>query len=699
MYKIILIFLLIFLATLSAQDRLNPPFPRTASYSLGQQYWPTYSIGTRLEKLSKYDKVYIYGSVDDNGAIKAERLRELNAEQILIAMGVNGIFFSDPPEYYLYRSYQGKLTATISPNQKELPVDKTDGINLNFGDEYRFCYAVINGDVINVYGADDNTLYVPGDGDEFWRVNQTHSAGSTVLSPLRMSGPGIIPNFSEWCPPVNGKYLWDYLAEKNIGKKIDWTQKIPGTTRNIWDGLFHDAFYANVYLNDQTMDMDLNGINDYEEMGSTPDKAGQYAINPHRREYIGKWLDKENELMDQFDPDAPNMLGVNNGGTCEYFYDQMNGHTYEGFERWANWYYLKDDCLAWMEENKKRDRPSMMFIEDYIPEKWVSDGKDRFDKMLYGLTTALLFDCYYGMTFGDWYYMMFWYDEFETDLGYGKADPFELPNGLWARYFDKGVAICNPTGSPQIVNPTDLDGRTYYRLLGGQNPELNNGEEFTGPIEVYAHTYHSKDVRGGGIILFTEPTVSVSDIVVDNFYNNDTSPGSGPVVLQGDWGRYVTKGYLNMNENNPYHCQFGNTQTVFGFDEAYGYHAIEPGSGDATATWPPSIGVPGYYEIAEWHGWHGDMKKSQDEASNVPYQIVINNQVKHSGTIDQTQKYGSWNVLGQFYLPKGLDSYVKITNRANGWVIADAMRFRFLGDSADPDTTPPDAPTNLKLME
>lgn len=685
---------LLFLTTVAvSQDRLNPPYPRTASYSLGTGYWPTYSMGTRMEILSRYDKAYVYGSVDDHGMIIAKRLRELHPDQVLIAMGLNGVFFSDPPEYYLYRAYRGHLTNDISPGQKTFVVDSAEGINQGLGDEYRFVYAVINNDVIDVQYALGDTLVAPTEYDDFWKINDYHKAGDSVMSVIRLPGPGVFPNFSEWCPPVDGKYVWDYLAEKNLIEKTDWTQ------HGIWDGLFHDAFYANVHLASHSMDMNLNGVDDYEEMGSTPDAAGQYAINPHRRIYMGKWLDRELELMRQQQPSMPNLLSVNNGGTCEYFYDQLNGHTYEGFLRWANWYYLKDDCLKWKEENEKRNRPSTMFIEDYIPEKWSHNGKDRFDKMLFGLTTALLFDCYYGMTFGDWYYIMLWYDEFETDLGYGIAEPFELSNGLWARYFEKGVAVCNPTGAMQTISPSDLDGRIYYRLRGGQNPELNNGEPFTAPMEVYGHTYGSSDKRGGGIIMFTEPTTAVSDIIVDNFYHNDTSPGSNPVELEGDWERYVTQGYLDLEKNNPYWSQLGNKQVQGDFDDAYGYHAVPGGGGQASAVWRPSIGVPGYYEIAEWHGWHGDDRNSRDEASDVPYQIVVNNQVKAEGTIDQTRDYGNWNVLGYFYLPKGQDSYVKITNRTNGWVVADAVRFRYLGDSMDPDTIAPDSPKNLKLYE
>jgi hypothetical protein len=677
-----------------SQDRLNPPFPRTASYSLGQSFWPTYSIGTRLEKLAKYDMAYIYGSVDDNGMIKAKKLRELNPDQVLIAMGLNGVFFSDPPEYYLYRPYRGHLLEDVVPGQKTLAIDTIENMNYGLGEDYRFCFVAINGDVIDVEYVIGDTIVTSDDPDDFYGVNQSHSAGDSVMSIIRLAGPGIFPNFSEWARPYEDKYVWDYLAEKNLIKKIDWTQ-------GIWDGLFHDAFYANVYLMDKTMDMNLNGVDDYVEMGSTPDKAGQYSINPHRRTYIGKWLDRENELMQEQAPESTNMLGVNSGGTCDYFYDQMNGHCYEGFLRWSDWYYLKNDCLKWKEENESRNRPSMMFIEDYIPEKWSNDGKERFDKMLFGLTTALMFDCYYGMTFGDWYYIMLWYDEFETDLGYGLSDPFEMANGLWARYFDKGIAITNPTGSAQTVSPSDFDGRTYYRLRGGQNPILNNGQEFDGPMEVYGHTYNSKDKRGGGIIMFTEPTVSVTDIIIDNFYMNDTSPGSAPVELVGDWGRYVTAGDQNFDNNNPYWSQLGNKQTVSGydFDDAWGYHAIPSGNGEATATWRPSIGVPGYYEVAEWHGWHGDNKNSADEASNVPFKLMVSGKEKLRGAIDQTRNYGQWNVLGYAYFPKGEDGYLRVTNDTNSWVIADAVRFRYLGQSFQPDETPPTAPQNLIIVE
>ncbi|MBN1560777.1 hypothetical protein JW998_11040 [candidate division KSB1 bacterium] len=676
----------------AADERLNPGYPRTATYSIGSNGgWPTYSIGTRDLKLSQYDMTLIYGTKSEYGEYLGRRLRQLKPDLVLIAMVENGLWFGDPPEFYLYRAYRGHLLNNIVPGQSRFAVDSAAGINQGT-EGYRFTYGVVNNDVIDVQDVDGNEIITTGDIDDFYGVSARHAAGDILLSPLRLAGPGVMPNFSKWTPAVDGKYVWDYLAEKILLNNNIWTL-------GIFDGIFHDAFYDNVYLQSQTMDMDLNGVNDYEEFGSTPDKANEYYINPHRREYMKLWIAKELELMQQLAPDRPNMLSVNAGGTLETFKDQMNGHMYEGFLRWSNWYYLKDDCLEWKQANESYGRPSNMFIEDYIPEKWTNNGKDRFDKMRYGLTTALLFDCYYGMAFGDFYYITFWYDEFETDLGYGTAAPVELPNGLWMRTFDKGVAVCNPTGSSQVISPSDLDGRIYYRLRGGQDPETNNGEIFDAPIEIYGHTYSSNDKRGDGIILFTEPTTAVSDIIIDNFYNNDTSPGNHPVELEGDWNRYVAKGDLDFSRNNPYWCQMSNKQVVMEYDEAYGYHATKSGNGEAKATWRPSIGVAGYYEIAEWHGWHGDTPDSYEEASNVTYTLVINGEEKKRSVFDQRKNYGRWNSLGNYYLEKGQESYLQITNKANGWVIADAVRFRFLGENIEPDTQPPVPPNNLKIVE
>jgi hypothetical protein len=111
------------------------------------------------------------------------------------------------------------------------------------------------------------------------------------------------------------------------------------------------------------------------------------------------------------------------------------------------------------------------------------------------------------------------------------------------------------------------------------------------------------------------------------------------------------------------------------------FHTSGPGK---TATFRPTIGVAGEYEVYEWHGWHADRNQTQDthqEASNIQATI------QHAGgsnvvTVDQTRNYGQWNYLGTFYFDRGTNGFIRYsTDGANGVVIADAVMFKFTGNT------------------
>ena len=59
--------------------------------------------------------------------------------------------------------------------------------------------------------------------------------------------------------------------------------------------------------------------------------------------------------------------------------------------------------------------------------------------------------------------------------------------------------------------------------------------------------------------------------------------------------------------------------------------------------------------------------------------------------------YGRWNRIAILWLPGGTGSYVRLSNRGNGYVAADAMRFRYL-KRVVPDVTPPRRPVDLRLV-
>ncbi|OYD09930.1 golvesin C-terminal-like domain-containing protein [Paludifilum halophilum] len=106
-----------------------------------------------------------------------------------------------------------------------------------------------------------------------------------------------------------------------------------------------------------------------------------------------------------------------------------------------------------------------------------------------------------------------------------------------------------------------------------------------------------------------------------------------------------------------------NAQGYFGSD----YYAHPPGNGSATFTWSFKVKQTGRYEVFV------NYASAFDRASNAPYTI------HHTGgetvkMIDQRTGGGRWVSLGVYSYKKGETGRVILSNRANGFVIADAVR-------------------------
>ena len=662
----------------------NPPYPRVA-----MQFFDTpahsYSNGTKILTLKGYDMVIIFGSVDSQGDRLATMLRGWWPNQIILGMASNGTNIWSPGPFFLASSFRAELLDDVVPGQNFVKLNTVVGLPTSN------IFIKINEDVVEVnYVANDSVLVVRTDSE--YAINDAHSAGDTVYRVYRVLGQGFRPYFSEYCPVYEGRQVWDFLADKNFVQEMPWD-------RRLWDGIFHDYFRVNLNVMDSDFDFDLNGVDDRIEHGQTwMENQWRYGLD--------EFVTAEKDLMEQQAPGWPNIFAVNTGSSMNTYYDVCNGHMFEGYQRFTTWSYIHLDAVRWMEQGLK---PSVMFMHDYIKEDHFWNGKNRFNQVRFGLTHSMVTECYYGMAAGDAYFYWFWYDEFETDMGY-PTGPISTLNGedyLLVRYFDKGVAICNGTGTNQVVTAGQLQGGPYYRMKGGQDPDFNNGELFT-EVELYGYDYGNHNLRGDGILLFTEPTTSVSDLIVDNFFMNATSPGCDAVELVGNWIKHSAAGYADFTQNNPFWAQSGSkwktsipNYDIDGangiFDENYGYHASLAGNGENTATYIPTIGVPGWYEISEWHGWHGDTPGMVDEATNVPFEITVSGDVKIRGIINQQMNAGQWNRLGYANMPRGKEGYVRFTNKANGVVIADAVKFHYMGDGYVPDTTPPESPKNVRV--
>jgi hypothetical protein len=251
----------------------------------------------------------------------------------------------------------------------------------------------------------------------------------------------------------------------------------------------------------------------------------------------------------------------------------------------------------------------------------------------------------------------------------------------------------------QTITASDLaasdprGGSKYYRFLGGQDPSFNNGREVTNsdPIHLWGTTvmrnWDDPDPIGDGILLFRDPTTLVTPIVVDNNENNYTSPGSNPIQYSGSWHF--------SNDGDWYYAYYRDRDyKVF---QPYGYAWSEPGNGENVATYIPTIGQSGYYRVEEWHGYHGPSPEAVREATNVPYTIIYGSGQKTPGTINQSVNYGQWNTLGTYHFNKGTSDKIEISNKTDGVVLSDAIRFVFVGTNPSADTTPPSPPKGVKI--
>ncbi len=427
------------------------------------------------------------------------------------------------------------------------------------------------------------------------------------------------------------------------------------------------------------IDLDKNGKNDYQEPGKGADwvnavwQAGMTQFVQRVRQNIG--------------PDK--LLWVNSGGFHDWGIEQTNGINlchWAGFFSW-------DFFIREYGEFMRNARPPHVFIMAARP--WSNDPNAPPDTrnflsfMRFMLCATLLGDGFFQYQpreAGEHHYYLY-YDEYDTDLGYPTSDAQQLPNGCWARFFDNGVAIVNPTGSLQTVTAADLASLNgyrgpYYRFQGNQDPTHNNGQRFDSiRLAGYSDKNGNSDlVRGDGIVLLRQPRVVVADIIIDNLPYG-TTPMMDAAELTGGWqqtdvGRDQYRSISRAREG------------------WYPHAVVGPGNGAARAVFRPKLAVAGKYEIFEWHGDY----ESGPMAANVPVVVDINGQQTRF-EIDQSRNQGRWNSLGVFDLPQGTGSAVIISNDADGFVAADAVKFVLRSGERAEDTQPPARPKNVRVKQ
>jgi hypothetical protein len=235
------------------------------------------------------------------------------------------------------------------------------------------------------------------------------------------------------------------------------------------------------------------------------------------------------------------------------------------------------------------------------------------------------------------------------------------------RFFDEGAVLVNFAPKDVTVTAEQIAALPgwqgpYYRFQGGQDPVTNNGAAFE-RVTLKGHAYGPLNaVFGDALLLVKKPTTAVSDIVIDNC-DSGTSPGSRAAVLSDGW---VQQGCGVGSDHYTLRCAE--------FRQSYGFALAQPGPAAATAIFRPSIGLTGNYEVFEWHGRLAGPQAARKEATNVPCTITCGGG-RRTLAINQRSRAGQWNSLGIFPFAQGTSGDVTIGNRADGPVMADAVKF------------------------
>jgi peptidoglycan/xylan/chitin deacetylase (PgdA/CDA1 family) len=122
---------------------------------------------------------------------------------------------------------------------------------------------------------------------------------------------------------------------------------------------------------------------------------------------------------------------------------------------------------------------------------------------------------------------------------------------------------------------------------------------------------------------------------------------------------------------------WGTSTSVTGY---YGpdYFYCAAGAGTTTATWGFTVSRDGTYDLAaRWTA-------STNRTSNAPFTIQTPATLD-TVWMDQRTNGGQWNLLGRYYLLQGDHVNITLSNNADGYVIADAIRCMPVAETRVPD--------------
>ncbi len=299
-------------------------------------------------------------------------------------------------------------------------------------------------------------------------------------------------NFSPgiWSHAMNQSVdgLNDYMAQYVLAKLVS-VYPIDGIWYD-WGANSNFAWLSNTNGNGP-IDVDLDGVADPADFVDSELRDGLARLHTVSRQI--------------FPPDLV-ILGNAGRNSDADFLSTLNGVELEGF---GTMYPGDGPNFTWSARMRTYAAYASGALEPRLTHLLaVADQQNDYTFLRFTLTSALMFDGYFGFTSSPVYAATWWYDEYSVDLGSGKAikdlqfkgylgnatgaaynaeNPAEhlddrlaqgdqsAESAVWRRDFEHGVALVNPTNSPRTVSL----GGTFRRILGTVDPAFNDGASVT----------------------------------------------------------------------------------------------------------------------------------------------------------------------------------------------------------------------------
>lgn len=237
-------------------------------------------------------------------------------------------------------------------------------------------------------------------------------------------------------------YLSGFLAEKVLGS-------------GLWDGLFFDNTWPGL-VNKVGVNLDINGD----------------GLAETRAEIENSYRQGMNNFFTQVRAKGGNQylyMGIDGD------YTGLNGMLFENFPQARNWSSMMIDYASF--PNRSMQPPTFSALNANTNN---SGNADSYQKMRYGLASALLADGYYAFDYGDRDHgQTWWFDEYDFSLG-EPVGPAQLAQdgtanfqkrGLWRRDFKNGVVLVN---SGETTETLELNAE-FEKIKGSQDTDVNSG--------------------------------------------------------------------------------------------------------------------------------------------------------------------------------------------------------------------------------